>query len=128
MLVIGWKDNRDMDISLKGYCQELELPKKEETTSCSQREVEDCSPDKLPPLTRAILAQRAKRTCLKCGQAFMSAGPHNRLCDWCKELMNWDDGDEDRIKGVLFLPPEDPHRHIPRRKFRGNTGPTIARF
>ena len=34
-----------------------------------------------------IAVKLEKRTCLRCEQVFLSEGPHNRLCEACRELL-----------------------------------------
>lgn len=43
------------------------------------------------PPTRARSGTR-RRDCLLCSAAFPSQGPHQRICDACKETDNWRNG------------------------------------
>ncbi len=47
---------------------------------------------------------KVRRQCLKCNRRFLSAGPHNRICDRCKKVPNPtnDLGDRYRLHSVKF--------------------------
>lgn len=45
---------------------------------------QDYAEDRADTLKRA--AKRKKRPCMCCGKVFLSEGPHNRLCDECRQI------------------------------------------
>lgn len=56
------------------------------------------------PLDWKPKSPKVKRECLKCNRKFLSAGPHNRICDRCKKVPNPtnDLGERYRLHSVKF--------------------------
>jgi predicted amidophosphoribosyltransferase len=46
--------------------------------------------------------RRQQRACLRCDRSFMSTGPHNRLCDTCRETLSSTSTPEDEYS-ILVL-------------------------